>query len=818
MTVQTKYFSTLLFILLSTLGLYSQANHPDDYTALRALYLSTGGDRWTDNTNWPDSATFAANPTPPAGTDMGSWFGITANNGRVEKISFDIIDQTSNNLVGTIPTELGNLSKLKTLNLPNNKLTGSIPAEIGDLKNLTYLYLVNNQLTGSIPAEIGDLTDLIDLFLGFNKLVGNIPAEIGDLTNLNSLGLSANQLTGSIPAEIGDLINLDDLDFGENQLTGSIPAEIGELKNLNYLYLYNNQLTGTVPMELGNLQNLKALFLGNNKLCGCYPENLNKLCDQLEEANISEGNNFEASWSDFCATGAGTEGVNCSSTCGQDSVNVEDCTSLLDTIITSPSICGVDSSGRIEIVLGDLPEDAQILWQDSTMEWVRSGLMGGEYKATISSPSEACTSSEISVSVLSEEKDSITYELVTDITGDCDSTAGTLTVMIDNPDDYEIHWSDGTMGPVLNDPDTTFYTVQIASKDGCAFVMDTFMIELSGDAMIEYTLTTEYSGDCDSGQASIKLNLDNPDDYDVLWSNGDVGLTIENAESGQYTVEIKPKNGCSSVFDTVSVEGFKHLQAMVDYDGGQCSKSDYLNIKVEIKGGVTPYTIEWSDGHSGETHPDVSFNAEDIYYTVSDSVGCSVKMLLQYDKNPMGLEYKKKHSENGNDGYIMTFVRGAEPVRYVWEDGSNARNRYDLSPGVYSLTAYDADDRIKTWEITIGDLSQGEFSLFAGPSVEFFSSETDVSSDGNIVISPWSRDKINLYPQPASDVLNMEFLSDFTPKEVSVYDPYGKTIYHSTVENQKLLQKDISLWKSGIYYVVIKSEKEVITKALFISK
>ncbi|MBK8516168.1 MAG: hypothetical protein IPL55_07715 [Saprospiraceae bacterium] len=43
-------FSILTFLLFMWQGstVIAQCNHPDDYTALRALYLATDGDNWTD--------------------------------------------------------------------------------------------------------------------------------------------------------------------------------------------------------------------------------------------------------------------------------------------------------------------------------------------------------------------------------------------------------------------------------------------------------------------------------------------------------------------------------------------------------------------------------------------------------------------------------------------------------------------------------------------------------------------------------------------------------------------------------------------------
>jgi len=79
------------------------------------------------------------------------------------------------------------------------------------IENTTELHLYNNELTGSIPPEIGNLTNLTNLDLGVNQLTGSIPSEIWNMTNLIYLYLRNNQITGSIPTEIGNLTNLTNL-------------------------------------------------------------------------------------------------------------------------------------------------------------------------------------------------------------------------------------------------------------------------------------------------------------------------------------------------------------------------------------------------------------------------------------------------------------------------------------------------------------------------------------------------------------------------------------------------------------------------------
>jgi Leucine-rich repeat (LRR) protein len=228
--------------------------------ALVAFYNSTNGDSWTDKGGWLEDNT-------PC-----SWKGVTCSGGHVSKLYLE-----SNELTGTIPTELGNLSNLTRLSLSSNKLTGTIPTELGNLSNLTRLSLSSNQLTGTIPTELGNLSNLTRLSLSSNQLTGTIPTELGNLSQLEYLRLSFNELTGTIPTELGNLSNLTDLLLNDNELTGTIPTELGNLNKLTMLALFSNELTGTIPTELGNLSNLSSLFLYSNELTGTIPTELGNL-------------------------------------------------------------------------------------------------------------------------------------------------------------------------------------------------------------------------------------------------------------------------------------------------------------------------------------------------------------------------------------------------------------------------------------------------------------------------------------------------------------------------------------------------------------
>ena len=62
------------------------------------------------------------------GEPMEDWHGVLISGGRVI-----LLDLSSSGLVGPIPPELAQLSKLSTLSLVNNQLGGEIPPELGQL-------------------------------------------------------------------------------------------------------------------------------------------------------------------------------------------------------------------------------------------------------------------------------------------------------------------------------------------------------------------------------------------------------------------------------------------------------------------------------------------------------------------------------------------------------------------------------------------------------------------------------------------------------------------------------------------------------------
>ncbi|KAH7435752.1 hypothetical protein KP509_06G078200 [Ceratopteris richardii] len=203
-----------------------------------------------------------------------------------------------NNITGSIPPEIGNLSKLYLLLLNGNKLTGELPPELGNLSQLNriqidqnnisgpipstfqflnnakHFHMNNNSLNGSIPPELGRLENLVHLLLDNNDLSGELPAELSNISTLLIMQLDNNHFSGSIPSNYSQLGNLRKLSLRNCNLTGVIP-DVSAMSNLGYLDLSSNQLTGQLPLAIS--QTITTIDLAYNKLDGDIPDALYKL-------------------------------------------------------------------------------------------------------------------------------------------------------------------------------------------------------------------------------------------------------------------------------------------------------------------------------------------------------------------------------------------------------------------------------------------------------------------------------------------------------------------------------------------------------------
>jgi len=271
------------------------------------VYYRMNGPQWQINSLWLSDESECL------------WYGVTCN-------GYNIVvnlDLRSNDLSGSIPSEIGELRGLESLTLSDNRINGLIPQEIEKLEALETLNISHNALKEKIPIQIFNLHSLIELDLSFNTLSGRISNDIGELKNILRMDLSNNLFSDQLPDQIynlkkilslslsnnlfvGDVTrlgklfqlesielnnniftgkipigeeqnNLTKIDLSRNRFTGSIPSSIGKNIGLQVISFSHNKLTGYIPDEIGNLKDASLISMSFNRIKGTIPSGIRKL-------------------------------------------------------------------------------------------------------------------------------------------------------------------------------------------------------------------------------------------------------------------------------------------------------------------------------------------------------------------------------------------------------------------------------------------------------------------------------------------------------------------------------------------------------------
>ena len=242
----------LAFIVCGLCSSTCECDTPQVRAVLARFYNATGGPYWDNASGW-------TSPDP-----VCDWYGVVCAGANLTDI-----DLAYNNLVGTLPADLANITSIQRLNLSNNNLRGPLPPQWSAMTQMQVLRFDYDKFEGTLPAQWSAMTRLLELGLTKNQINGSLPPEWANMTQLQVLRLSSNRLSGFLPPKWGAMTNVRELDLGGNSLTGPLPPQWGAMSQLEVLYLQNNQIVGPLPPEWSNMTQLGGAV--SSKQSGRWP-------------------------------------------------------------------------------------------------------------------------------------------------------------------------------------------------------------------------------------------------------------------------------------------------------------------------------------------------------------------------------------------------------------------------------------------------------------------------------------------------------------------------------------------------------------------
>lgn len=168
----------------------------------------------------------------------------------------------SDNIEG-LPSLIGNLQKLVSLNLIYSRNLKTLPQSVCCLKRLRNLNLFSSDI-GELPDDLGHLECLETIGLSCTQ-IKNLPESICMLKHLKTLLLKYCTALKKLLEDIGELESLERLHLSFCMFT-TIPASICKLKILKEFDLRGCVQLVELPMKLWDLKCLQELDLARSNI------------------------------------------------------------------------------------------------------------------------------------------------------------------------------------------------------------------------------------------------------------------------------------------------------------------------------------------------------------------------------------------------------------------------------------------------------------------------------------------------------------------------------------------------------------------------
>ena len=490
--------------------------------------------------------------------------------------------------------------------------------------------------------------------------------------------------------------------------------------------------------------------LYNNQLCGCYDSTLMNLCNQLtiysDNYNISDGNNLNAPWEDFCANQSGL----CPAT-------------FTVPFTTSDPTCD-NNNGSIELI-PPIPACTPYTytWDNAPNVQNPTGLSAGTYNFTVSDEQGSTGTGSVTLE-LPTPPDIIDINPQNAL---CDLPDGTLTVTASGgtaPYQYSINGIDFQTDNIIDGLAAGMYQVVVRDAENC-LAMESVMLQSTNEVSINLI---PQDPECYTDNGEIRAEVSNatpPLNY--AWDDGQEEVIAIGLSGGQHSVTVSDANGCT-VTATADLTAPEPPVFNLGQDRETCLPPD-LSLSTGY-----PNTI-WSTGDTATTLPVNDFGTYSV--TVTDN-GC-------IDEDDIVFSQKQ----------INLVITPAADIA--------------ISPGEYTDIMLDGADNY-TWSPLDGLDFSNPASVRAQPETTTLYTITATTNEGcettatlrvSIGLLPGVFD-------PTSGTLSLD-IDGYENNELSIYNRWGVQVFHANpylsnaewdgTYNGKLVPK-------GNYYAVLELE------------
>ncbi|MGB1295433.1 MAG: gliding motility-associated C-terminal domain-containing protein [Flavobacteriales bacterium] len=242
----------------------------------------------------------------------------------------------------------------------------------------------------------------------------------------------------------------------------------------------------------------------------------------------------------------------------------------------------------------------------------------------------------------------------------CAGDLGTGIVSVSGGNEpYQFSWSNGSVDSFANNLNVGFHQVIVTDASGC---IDSLDIEIQTNPELQIFPIVQHSV-CYSDSGSVELLiLGGAPSYTINWN----GIDSLHVPPGTHSVSVTDVSGCEKTVNyTVLSEDEIIVDLLLEIES--CD-SNYYSATVNVLGGVSPYTYDWSVSDSSEIHHG------NHSLVITDSLGCSIEKMFTIDTVHQMLDVDYSYGSFTCEDTIievtLNIEGGLSPYQILWSDGT----------------------------------------------------------------------------------------------------------------------------------------------------
>ncbi|MCC6369753.1 MAG: gliding motility-associated C-terminal domain-containing protein [Bacteroidia bacterium] len=264
-----------------------------------------------------------------------------------------------------------------------------------------------------------------------------------------------------------------------------------------------------------------------------------------------------------------------------------------------------------------------------------------------------------------------------------------------------------------------FYSVTIADGSGCSA---SFSTSLNSPAGPTITVSQQSVACFGTSTGGATVTASGTPAFSYTWSPAVAGNTpaASGLPAGSYVVTVRDGNSCVTN-QSITITQATSLTLNQTVTNSRCSGGTQTgSITLTPTGAATPYIFSWSGPSFTSTSQNITGLGPGIYtLSVIDAVPCPAKIFTFNVTAPPAITITASSTKSvicagiNNGSISATASGGTPPLSFTWAPlspftGSTTSTVLNLGPGIYSVSAVDANSCVSTpatWTLAASTLS-----------------------------------------------------------------------------------------------------------------